>query len=392
MRVLLAITGSIAAYKAAVLTRLLVKNGHQVRIVMTRSAKDFITPLTLATLSGNPIVVENFDPENGAWNSHISLGEWAQVMLIAPATANTLAKMACGIADNLLLCTYLSARCPVWVAPAMDLDMYAHPATQANIDKLRAVGVHIIEPAEGFLASGLTGKGRMAEPETIVKELEQGQQRDFQDVKVLITAGASIEKIDPVRFISNFSTGKMGFALAEQFAERGAQVTVVCGHTTVAKVSSGIHVVQALSAGEMLEAVGDNFSKSDIVIFAAAVADYTPAEQAQHKIKHDGQDISLELRPTVDIAAQMGKIKREHQITVGFALETENGVENGRKKLISKNLDAIVLNSLEDKGAGFGVDTNKITIISAQQTIEFPLRSKAEVACDIVDYIANVRC
>ncbi|MEG2478786.1 MAG: bifunctional phosphopantothenoylcysteine decarboxylase/phosphopantothenate--cysteine ligase CoaBC [Mucinivorans sp.] len=390
MKVLLAVTGGIAAYKAALLVRLLVKSGHQVRVIMTRSAKDFITPLTLATLSGNPIVVENFDPENGAWNSHISLGEWADVMLIAPATANTLAKMAAGIADNLLLCTYLSARCPVWVVPAMDLEMYAHKTTQENLSKLRATGVHIIEPDEGFLASGLIGRGRMAEPEEILKSLFT--EGDMSGHKVLITAGGTIEMIDPVRFISNFSSGKMGFALAEELLSRGAEVTMVVANHTVQIVNVGIKQIKALSANAMLEAVSKNFVYNDIVIFAAAVADYTPAKTAEHKIKHSNTAMNIELQPTVDIAKKMCQNKSNGQFCIGFALESQDGISAAHIKLKSKNLDAIVLNSLEDKGAGFGGDTNKITIIDTLHEQCFELKSKREVARDIVDYIASKKC
>lgn len=374
MKILLGITGGIAAYKAAHLTRLLVSGGHSVRVVMTNAAKDFITPLTMATLSGNPIVVDNFDPENGAWNSHISLGLWADIFIIAPATANTLAKMAGGIADNLLLCTYLSARCQVVVAPAMDVDMWCHTTTVRNLDYLRSIGVAVVEPAAGFLASGLTGRGRMAEPEDIFKHIAAigSKNRDFEGVKVLITAGATIEKIDPVRYISNFSTGKMGRAIAAELSARGASVTLIAGD---------------LSAAEMYRQADAAFADCDIAIFAAAVADYTPLDVASQKIKHTERGTSLELKPTTDIAATLSAKKRAGQFTIGFALETNNERQNAIAKLRTKNLDAIVLNSLNDKGAGFGCDTNKITILDSDGDVAFELKTKAEVATDIVTYI-----
>lgn len=409
--ILLGITGSIAAYKAAMLIRALVKEGAEVRVVITQSAKDFITPLTLATLCKHPILVDNFDPTNGAWNSHISLGEWADHYLIAPATANTLAKMAHGIADNLLLCTYLSARCPVSVAPAMDLDMYRHTATQHNLEILRdRYGVHIIEPGDGELASGLVGKGRMAEPSDILGYLHilfTDRPQTLTGKKILVTAGATVEPIDPVRFVSNYSTGKMGYALAEALALRGAEVTLVSGMAT-AKLSrdySNITIVNALSAGEMYEACAGLFPEMDGAVFCAAVADYTPAFPASEKIKHDLSSdgtLVLTLQKTKDIAAEMGKIKRtdgpERQVTIGFALETAAGTAGGegmtyaRGKLGAKNLDAIVLNSLQDAGAGFGVDTNKVTVIDRNPNIPetvIPLKSKAEVAEDIAEYVTH---
>lgn len=400
--ILLGITGSIAAYKAAMLIRSLVKEGAEVRVVMTQSAKDFITPLTLATLCKHPILVDNFDPTNGAWNSHISLGEWADHYLIAPATANTLAKMAGGIADNLLLCTYLSARCPVSVAPAMDLDMYRHAATQHNLGILRdRYGVHIIEPGDGELASGLVGKGRMAEPEEICAYLRQTfapSTQPLQGKKILVTAGATVEPIDPVRFVSNYSTGKMGYALAEALAQRGAEVTLVSGMAT-AKLSrdySNITLLKTLSAQEMYEACAGLFPAMDGAVFCAAVADYTPASPMGEKYKHDSdsaQPFVLELKPTKDIAAEMGRIKRTGQVTIGFALETSAAAgEYAKHKLAKKNLDAIVLNSLQDAGAGFGVDTNKVTIIDRDPDAParaIPLKSKAEVAGDIADYLAG---
>lgn len=399
--ILLGVTGSIAAYKAAMLVRLLVRQGAEVRVVMTEAAKDFITPLTLATLAKNPILVENFDPTNGAWNSHISLGEWADHFIVAPATANTLAKMAHGVADNLLLCTYLSARCSVSVAPAMDLDMYRHPATQENLRILREnYGVRIIEPQEGELASGLVGKGRMAEPEQICEALsaflaeENGQ--PLAGKQILVTAGATVEPIDPVRFVSNYSTGKMGYALAEALALRGARVTLVTGTATAALRNplGRIERVQALSAEEMYRACAERFPQMDGAVFCAAVADYTPAHPMTEKYKHEaGKPFLLELAPTHDIAAEMGRIKRSGQVTIGFALETSARAEAyARQKLESKNLDVVVLNSLRDPGAGFGTDTNKVTLIDRDAetaAVVLPLLSKEEVAAKIADRMAE---
>lgn len=373
MNVLLGVSAGIAAYKAAHLTRELIRRGHSVRVVMTPAARDFITPLTLATLSQNPVVVEGFSPEDGRWNSHISLGMWADLMVIAPATANTLAKMRAGIADNLLLCSYLSARCEVLVAPAMDLDMWQHAATQENLAVLRERGVKVVEPEDGFLASGLSGKGRMAEPEVIADAVcAMGRAQDFAGRRVLVTAGATIERIDPVRYISNFSTGKMGRAIAAELTARGAEVTLVAGE---------------VSAEQMFEQARAAFENCDIAIFAAAVADYTPSAVSDLKIKHAEQSMTIALRPTIDIAATLSGAKRSGQFTVGFALETDNEQTNASAKLEKKNLDAIVLNSLRDAGAGFGGDTNKITIIDANSSTEYPLKSKIEVARDIVDYI-----
>lgn len=399
--ILLGVTGSIAAYKAAMLIRALVKEGADVRVVMTPAARDFITPLTLATLCRHPVLVDNFDPTNGAWNSHISLGEWADHYLIAPATANTLAKMAAGIADGLLLCSYLSAQCPVSVAPAMDLDMYRHPATQANLALLRARdGVGIVEPGDGELASGLVGKGRMAEPEEIIDYLRavfSEREALLQGKKILVTAGATVEPIDPVRFVSNYSTGKMGYAIAEALAARGAEVTLVSGQAT-ATLSRGyrnIAVVTALSAAEMYEACRQCFPEMDGAVFCAAVADYTPVAPLTEKYKHSAAEpFVLTLKPTRDIAAEMGRLKRDGQVTIGFALET-SATESGayaRHKLETKNLDAIVLNSLRDAGAGFGTDTNRVTIIDRNPAVAetaIPLKSKTEVAGDIADYMTR---
>ena len=387
-RILLGITGSIAAYKAAVLCRLLKCAGAEVRVVMTPLAKQFITPLTMATLSKNPILVEFFDPENGAWNSHVALGEWADCYLIAPATANTLAKMAAGVADNLLLTTYLSARCPVVVAPAMDLDMYAHEATQQNLRTLRSRGVEIIEPAEGELASGLRGKGRMSEPEQItafVAELLDEKKKSLAGKRMIVTAGATIEAIDPVRFISNHSSGKMSYAIAGELAARGAEVTLITGRTALS-TPRGVRRVDVLSAAEMYAEAVRAYAEADGGVMCAAVADYTPAEVAQTKIrKHDGE-MTLTLRRTQDIAAELGRQKGD-RLLVGFALETDDEEAHAEEKLRRKNFDFIVLNSLRDAGAGFRGDTNKVTFIDRAGREELPLLSKREVARRIADKI-----
>ena len=387
-RILLGITGSIAAYKAAVLCRLLKCAGAEVRVVMTPLAKQFITPLTMATLSKNPILVEFFDPENGAWNSHIALGEWADCYLIAPATANTLAKMAAGIADNLLLTTYLSARCPVVVAPAMDLDMYAHEATQQNLRTLRTRGVEIIEPEEGELASGLRGKGRMAEPEQIaafVAQLLDEKKKSLAGKRMIVTAGATIEAIDPVRFISNHSSGKMGYAIAGELAARGAEVTLITGRTALS-TPRGVRRVDVLSAAEMYTEAVQAYAEADGGVMCAAVADYTSAEVAQTKIKkHDG-GMTITLRRTQDIAAELGRQKGD-RLLVGFALETDDEEAHAEEKLRKKNFDFIVLNSLRDAGAGFRGDTNKVTFIDRAGREELPLLSKREVARRIADKI-----
>ena len=387
-RILLGITGSIAAYKAAPLCRLLKTAGADVRVVMTPLAKQFITPLTMATLSKNPILVEFFDPENGAWNSHISLGEWADCLLIAPATANTLAKMAAGIADNLLLTTYLSARCPVAIAPAMDLDMYAHPATQQNLRTLAGRGVHLIDPEEGELASGLTGKGRMADPERIaafVEELLREKKKTLSGKRFVVTAGATIEPIDPVRFISNHSSGKMGYAIAGELARRGAEVTLVSGRTAL-PAPLDVRRVDVLSAAEMYDAATAAFDRADGAVMCAAVADYTPAEPADRKLKKGDSDLRIVLRRTRDIAAALGARKGD-RLLVGFALETDHEADNARAKLEKKNFDFIVLNSLRDAGAGFRGDTNKVSLIDRAGRTDLPLMSKTEVAARIADRI-----
>lgn len=387
--ILLGVTGSIAAYKAAVLCRLLRNAGAEVQVVMTATAKQFITPLTMATLSKNPILVEFFNPENGEWNSHISLGEWADCYVIAPATANTIAKMATGVADNLLLTTYLSARCKTIVAPAMDCDMFAHITTQTNLATLRSHGVTIADSPAGELASGLTGKGRMAEPEQILALIEQTlsdeKKKSLQGKHFVVTAGATIEAIDPVRYITNHSTGKMGYAIAASLARRGAEVTLVTGRTAL-PTPEGVKRVDILSAAQMYNAATEAFATADGAIMCAAVADYTPATVAEHKIKKSDDDMSIPLVRTKDIAAALGAVKG-NRLLVGFALESDAGVESAQGKLARKNLDFIVLNSLTDKGAGFGVDTNKVTFIDHSGSTTLPLMSKADVAEKIADKI-----
>ena len=392
--ILLGVTGSIAAYKAAVLCRLLKGAGAEVKVIMTQTAKQFITPLTMATLSKNSILVEFFNPENGEWNSHISLGEWADCYLIAPATANTIAKMATGVADNLLLTTYLSARCQTIVAPAMDCDMFAHVTTQTNLTTLRNHGVIIADSPAGELASGLTGKGRMAEPEQIldlvVKTLNTEKKKSLQGKHFVVTAGATIEAIDPVRYITNHSTGKMGYAIAGALAARGAEVTLVTGRTSL-QTPQGVKRVDVLSAEQMYNATVEAFDSADGAVMCAAVADYTPATVAEHKIKKGEGDMSIPLVRTKDIAAALGAVKGS-RILVGFALESDAGVESAQSKLTRKNLDFIVLNSLTDSGAGFGVDTNKVTFIDHLGSTSLPLMSKKDVAEAIVDKIEEKLC
>lgn len=386
--IIIGITGSIAAYKAAILIRLLVKAGAEVKVIMTPMAKQFITPLTLATLAKNPILVDFYNPENGDWNSHVDLGMWADLYLIAPASANTIGKMANGIADNLLLTTYLSAKCPVLVAPAMDLDMYAHPANLKNLETLKSYGNQIVEPASGELASGLVGKGRMEEPEVIVKHIEDFffQPLELSGKHFLVTAGPTFEPIDPVRFIGNWSSGKMGYAIAENLAERGADVTLVSGPTGLKAAHHRITCINVVSAQEMYEQCLEVYPNTNGAVMCAAVADYRPENYSDVKIKRAGSDLNIKLTPNKDIAAELGKIKRFGQIMVGFALETNDEQQNSIKKLNAKNLDFIVLNSLNDKGAGFNHDTNKISIIFKDgKTEQFSLKSKKEVAQDIVD-------
>ena len=388
--ILLGVTGSIAAYKAAVLCRLLKGAGAEVKVVMTQTAKQFITPLTMATLSKNPILVEFFNPENGEWNSHISLGEWADCYLIAPATANTLAKMAYGIADNLLLTTYLSARCQTVVAPAMDCDMFCHEATQENIAKLRERAVVILESPEGELASGLMGKGRMMEPEQIVEAIDKmfEVEQTLAGKRVMVTAGATIEAIDPVRYISNHSTGKMGYAIADALAKRGAEVVLVSGKTAL-QTPQGVRRVDVLSAEEMYEASVKEFEAADCAVMCAAVADYTPQSVADEKLKKGDGDMSIALKRTKDIAAALGE-RKGSRVLVGFAMETQHEMENAQSKLERKNFDFIVLNSLRKAGAGFRGDTNIVTLIDGEGAEELPLMSKRDVADRIVDKIEKL--
>lgn len=388
-KIILGVCGSIAAYKSAVLTRLLVKEGAHVKVIMTPSAKDFITPLTLSTLSKNPVLSEFARDKTGQWNNHVELGLWADALVIAPASANTLAKMANGLCDNLLLAVYLSARCPVFIAPAMDLDMLQHPSTQRNLKVVNAAGNRIIDTEFGELASGLTGQGRMAEPETILEQLNTffhaGQA--LSGKKVLVTAGPTHEAIDPVRFISNHSSGKMGFAIAEALANHGAEVNLVTGPTQQHTQHPRIRVKHVTSAKEMLDSCSEYFDGSDITVLSAAVADYKPVEAALQKIKKKDEVLNLALTRTDDIAATLGKRKQNGQVIVGFALETEEEEGNALKKLQSKNFDLIVLNSLNDAGAGFGHDTNKITIMDGKKKSTFDLKSKKNVAADIVQAI-----
>ena len=391
-KIVLGVTGSIAAYKAAMLLRLLVKEGAEVQVVMTPFAKEFIAPLTLSTLSGRPVMCDFFNAADGSWNSHVELGLWADAMIVAPATAATLGKMANGIADNLLVTAYLSMKAPVFIAPAMDLDMYAHPSTQRNIEILKGYGNTIIEAASGELASHLEGKGRLEEPEKIVQVLKDFffESCDLKGRKVLVTAGPTYEKIDPVRFIGNYSSGKMGFAIAGECARRGADVTLVAGPVSLATPHPSINRIDVESANEMYDATVGTFPSCDVAILSAAVADYRPAVQADKKIKRTASDMTIELQANKDIAAALGGMKTPEQHLVGFALETNNGEMNAKEKLAKKNLDFIVLNTLEDKGAGFACDTNKVTIIGKDSKTEYPLKSKKEVAKDIVSHLAKL--
>ena len=391
-KIILGVTGSIAAYKSTQIIRLLAKEGAEVKVIMTTLAKEFITPLTLATLSKNPILVDFFDPTNGNWNSHVDLGMWADAFLIAPATANTIGKMATGIADNLLLTTYLSARCPVFIAPAMDLDMFAHPAMQNNLEILKSIGNHIIEPSVGELASGLEGKGRMDEPDNIVNFIDDYfTQKPLLGKKILITAGPTYEKIDPVRFVGNYSSGKMGFALAEVCAKQGADVCLIAGPVKIMTQHANIKRIDVESAQEMYEEVMNRFYGMDGAILCAAVADFTPIVTAQSKLKRESENLILELKPTIDIALSVGEMKIESQFLIGFALETNDEEANALKKMKSKNFDFIVLNSLQDAQAGFGYDTNKISIIhQSGSTKQYELKSKNEVAEDIVAEIIQI--
>ena len=392
-KILLGVCGSIAAYKAAVLTRLLIKSGAEVKVVMTSSALDFITPLTLSTLSKNPVLLNFQDKTSGIWNSHVDLGLWADILLIAPASANTISKFAHGICDNLLTAVYLSARCPVYIAPAMDADMIMHPSTQENLKTLQRYGNRIIEPEHGELASGLSGQGRMTEPESIITLIEEhfGEKSKLTGKTVLITAGPTYEAIDPVRFIGNHSSGKMGYALARTMARKGAKVKLVSGPTSLGIDHPAIEVINVISAEEMYQESKKIFSKTDIAILAAAVADYRPLKSTRQKIKKSEKNLSIDLEKTIDIASEFGKLKKDHQLVIGFALETEKELSNAQKKLSNKNFDLIVLNSLNDPGAGFSHDTNKVTIIQkSDKTHIFELKSKNDVAEDIYRIMMDI--
>ena len=391
--IVLGISGSIAAYKSCELIRQLVKLGAEVKVVITPSGKEFITPLTLATLSRNPVISEFFSQRDGSWNSHVDLGLWADAMIIAPATASTIGKMVSGVADNMLITTYLSMKAPVFVAPAMDLDMYAHPSTQRNLDTLRQWGNIIIEPREGFLASQLIGKGRMEEPVKIVQTIARELSRTTSPLsgkKVLITAGPTYEKIDPVRFIGNYSSGKMGYALAEACALQGAFVTLVSGPVHLDINVTGVERINVENAKEMYEATIKRFADTDIAILCAAVADFRPTTLSDTKIKREKDLLHLSLEPTQDIAASLGKMKKENQRIIGFALETDNEEHNALDKLKRKNLDLIVLNSLKNEGAGFMVDTNQVTILSSHSRTSFPCKPKQEVAEDIIAALCDI--
>jgi phosphopantothenoylcysteine decarboxylase / phosphopantothenate---cysteine ligase len=395
-KILVGITGGIAAFKTATIIRLLVKEGAEVKVLMTDHAREFITPLTLATLSKNPVLTEFHNPENGDWNSHVDLGIWADLFLIAPATANSMAKMAGGIADNLLLTTYLSARCPVMLAPSMDADMIKHPATKINIETLRAFGNIVLEPTTGELASGLIGKGRMAEPEEIVKEIKSllSKKKTAQPLKgkrILVNAGPTREPIDPVRFISNQSSGRMGIALADAAVSYGAEVELVLGPVSISPASNDIRITNVTTAESMAKECLARFKKCDIAILSAAVADYTPVRVHKEKMKKGADDYVLEMKPTMDIAANLGMMKTKSQFIAGFALETINELDNAKGKLKRKNLDIIILNSLKDQGAGFEHSTNRITIIDKYNNIDkFELKSKEEAAFDILDKIVSM--
>lgn len=390
-KIVLGITGSIAAYKSCLLIRNLIKKGAEVQVVITPAGKEFITPITLSALTSKPVISEFFSQRDGTWHSHVSLGLWADAMIIAPATASTIGKMAHGIADNMLITTYLSMKAPVFVAPAMDLDMFAHPSTQKNLEILHSYGNHIIEPTSGELASHLEGKGRMEEPDVIAQVLDNffEQQQDLTGKNILITAGPTYEKIDPVRFIGNYSSGKMGFALAEECASRGAKVTMVCGPTALNCHHPNICRINVESASEMYEESVKHFPESNAAILCAAVADFTPEHRADNKIKREGNELCLHLKPTKDIARELGQMKKPGQILVGFALETCDEVSHAQDKLQRKNLNFIVLNSLNDAGAGFQHDTNKISIITAEERTDYPLKSKTEVAHDIVNKLSS---
>lgn len=390
-KIVLGITGSIAAYKACLIIRGLIKRGAEVQVVITPAGKEFITPVTLSALTHKPVISEFFSQRDGSWHSHVDLGLWADAMLIAPCTASTLGKMAHGIADNMLITTYLSMKAPVFIAPAMDLDMYNHPATRENLRTLMGYGNHVIEPGCGFLASGLEGKGRMEEPENIIQALEDFFQarQDLKGKRILITAGPTYERIDPVRFIGNYSSGKMGFALAEECAKRGAEVTLIAGPVALS-CSSGIHRIDVESCQEMYDASTEAFPLQDAAILCAAVADFKPAMTADHKIKRGEDGLRLQLEPTQDIAASLGKMKREGQRLVAFALETDHEESNAEIKLKKKNADFVVLNSTRNQGTTFRTDDNQVTIVSPQGKKEYGKKPKSEVACDIVDELVSI--
>ena len=392
-KILIGITGSIAAYKIPLLIRLLKKSGAEIKVVMTEAATDFVTSLTISTLSESPVFIDPFDKRTGSWNSHIELGNWADLFLIAPVSANTLAKMAMGNADNLLMTTYLAARCPVFFAPAMDLDMYKHPTTQRNIEVIRTYGHRLIEPREGELASGLCGAGRMEEPEEIAKLIEEYfvPDKSFAGKKVLITAGPTYENLDPVRFIGNYSSGKMGFALADAFLQRGASVTLVAGPVNLNTPPGDLQRIDVTSSDQMFEICLANAPGADIIVMAAAVADFQPVVVSDNKLKKAESKLSIDLKPTHDILSELSKNKKPGQLIVGFALETDNELNNARLKLQNKKADLIVLNTLREPEAGFKTDTNKITILHRSGDMkEYDLKPKTEVAKDIVDYISGL--
>lgn len=391
-KIVLGITGSIAAYKACLIIRGLIKRGAEVQVVITPAGKEFITPITLSALTQKPVISEFFSQRDGTWNSHVTLGLWADAMLIAPCTASTLGKMANGVADNMLITTYLSMKAPVFIAPAMDLDMYKHPTTQDNMKRLQSFGNTIIEPKSGFLASGLEGKGRMEEPVHIVDFLDSAlnTQTSMQNKNILITAGPTFEKIDPVRFIGNYSSGKMGFALARECALRGANVTLVAGPVSLETPHSAINRIDVESCEEMYEATVEHFKQANAAILCAAVADFKPENMAQQKIKREEDDLVIRLKPTHDIAAQLGKMKKEGQRLVGFALETNNEMAHAQDKLVRKNLDFIVLNSLRNEGTCFKSDQNKICIVTREGQKEFGKKNKQEVAIDIVNELEEI--
>ena len=393
-KIVLGITGSIAAYKSCLIIREFVKRGAEVQVVITPSGKEFITPLTLATLSRHPVISDFFSQRDGTWHSHVTLGLWADAMVIAPCTASTMGKMAHGIADNMLVTTYLAMRAPVFIAPAMDLDMYEHPSTKANMEILRSFGNHIIEPESGFLASGLEGKGRMEEPSAIVEAVAKQlasdtKSKSLSNKRILITAGPTYEKIDPVRFIGNYSSGKMGFSIAEECLKRGFEVYLVAGPVSL-NCSAGIHRIDVESCQQMYEQATRLFPEMDAAILCAAVADFKPANEAAQKIKREGDDLILTLKPTQDIAAALGQMKTANQRLVVFALETNDEEANAKKKLEKKNADFVVLNSTRNEGTTFRSNDNKITIISRQGKKEYDKKPKTEVACDIIDELCNI--